>query len=972
MILLAYTQDESEVVQLDTKDRESVQLNYSYTNAGDVLTRNSPFSQTFKLPTSERNNKFFEHFYDANLSAATFDSSKKTRCHILDEGVLVMAGYLQLRSVSVQNGIYSVAVYSDAANLFQESESEDLRSIFVTDGSVSTDYDYSQTAANVISSFNTSNDITSGTVGAGTIVIPLFDHGRKGATQKMHVSDSTNALDNLYVEDRVFPSRFKPAMKVLEIWNLIFKKHGYTYTSDFLSSARFARLYMQLGTNTPELDARPFFGFRAGLSADQTISSDGAHTIELDTDTGSDFYDPDGLWSTSLFTFTAPQNMTARFGGNIYVTRPNSGVTANVAIRIYSSTDQYVTPYSSFVTNEIVFWWNPAIATFDLQAGETVSVEVLVQDLTGGNISVAQTSSFGDTNFRLIEYDNNGGDIQIHVPSQMPDMTEAEFLKEIVNRFNLVLESSPDNERHLNIEPHADWLDSGSEIDWTGKLDLSKEITLSPTNELRKKTIIYTDAEGKDESNTFRQDANGYVYGRYREIVEDDFAQGEQKWESKFKPVHVHAVTTGTGEDTIVPNFVTAHLYKISEDGEYEPIADHPFLFYHNGMKDVGETLYIESESFTQYPLCSGFDTSPNSSTTQSIYWEYQYPSGYGTPPIGEEYVNQNLVRAYWSRFLNQIYHPDARILQARFYLKPTDILNLRFNDLINVRGTHYRLLEIKGYTVNSDGTTQCKLIKDQGTGQYVARCGYIPDVWALDGTIRFVDPDTGSTTYTPGEACCEEVGGIYDPTSTKCFWRTPRTGGQGLTTGLDRRQTRMPIIENSDVRTYDFGQENAGVYRSSLYALVNENRTNEATSDGESGGDIQIPLNTLVQGRILVNTVQTTYDGSSGAIGSADFIEYSFTASNVDGTTSVTLQEIADARITDSSATGNRSVAASISGTRLVLTCTGETYARCAFFMEVIATYQDLTFATTSADTMLTEAGDDLVFQNADHVIPG
>lgn len=976
MILLAYTQDESEVVQLDLRDKETVTLNFLVAEPGDVLTKNAPFSQTFKLPTSERNNKFFEHFYEANLSAETFDSSKKTRCHILDEGVLVMAGYLQLRSVSLRERFYTVAVFSDAANLFQETEQNDLREVFVTDGSVTTSYDYQQTSANIVSSFDTSNDITSGTVGNGTVIIPLFDHGRKGATNKLFVSTSSQALDNLYFENKVFPGRFKPAMKVKALWDLIFEKHGYSYTSTFLDSARFGRLYMQLGTNTPELEARPFFGFRSTLSSDQTISSSGIHTIELDDDTSDGFYDPDGLWNTSLFTFTAPQTMTARFGGNIFVTRPNTGVTASVAVRIYSSTEQYVLPFQSFVgTFPLNFYITPGIATFDLSVGETVSVQLLVQDLSGGNISVVQSATIGsstyDTNFRLVEYDNAGGDINIHLPAQLPDMTQAEFLKEIVNRFNLVLEASPDNERHLVIEPHSDWLNLGADVDWTGKLDLSKDVVVSPTNEYRKKTIIYTDAEGKDESNVLRQDANGFVFGRYRRVIDDDFAQGEQKWESQFKPMHVHAVTGAETTDTIVPNLTTAHLYKI-KDELYEPIADAPFLFYHNGLLDIGQTLYIETTSFTQYPYCSGFDTTPNGASTQSLYWDYQWPYGFGLPPVGEEYVQGNLYLTYWSRMLNQIYSADARVLEAHFYLKPTDILNLRFNDLINVRGVHYRLLQVKGYVVNGDMTTACKLIKDQGEGQYVTKCGLVPDVFLLDGTIRFVDPDSGSTTLTPGQACCEEFDGIYDTSSTKCFWRTPRRGGQGLNLGRDVRSGRVPTLSGADQRTYTFGQEEAGVYRASMYALPNENRTAVASATGDGTTSIPVPENTQIQGRIMANTSQTTYDGTNGAVGSSDYIEYTFTASNLDGVTSVTLQEITDARITAANATGNRSVTASISGTELTLTCTGETYARCAFMLEVVAIYQDLTFATTATDHMLTEAGDDLAFQNNDNVIPG
>ena len=148
--LQAYT--DSGVTTLDISQITTISLNFSVAELGDVTTRNSPFSQTFRLPQSEKNNKFFEHWYNANISTATFDARKKTRIVIMDEGVLVIAGYLQLLAVYESDRTYEVAVYGDAANLFQELKDKDLKKVFETDGVVTTDYDYQATAANTIDS----------------------------------------------------------------------------------------------------------------------------------------------------------------------------------------------------------------------------------------------------------------------------------------------------------------------------------------------------------------------------------------------------------------------------------------------------------------------------------------------------------------------------------------------------------------------------------------------------------------------------------------------------------------------------------------------------------------------------------------------------------------------------------------------------------------------------------------------------
>ena len=57
--IIANEQGGTDQTVLDVSEITTVQISYSVAELGDVMSRNAPFSQTFRLPQSERNNKFF-------------------------------------------------------------------------------------------------------------------------------------------------------------------------------------------------------------------------------------------------------------------------------------------------------------------------------------------------------------------------------------------------------------------------------------------------------------------------------------------------------------------------------------------------------------------------------------------------------------------------------------------------------------------------------------------------------------------------------------------------------------------------------------------------------------------------------------------------------------------------------------------------------------------------------------------------
>jgi len=100
----------------------------------------------------------------------------------------------------------------------------------------------------------------------------------------------------------------------------------------------------------------------------------------------------------------------------------------------------------------------------------------------------------------------------------MPNMSCLDFLRGLQRTFNLVF--VPDESRKLfTIEPASDYLQTGTMLDWSQKVDTSKDIVVKPTTDLQSRIYEFNHAEASDLLNeAFTATANR-IAGRMK--IED-------------------------------------------------------------------------------------------------------------------------------------------------------------------------------------------------------------------------------------------------------------------------------------------------------------------------------------------------------------------------------------------------------------------------------------------------------------------
>ena len=257
--LFAYSQKNNTQYLLNIENAGAVSLNYEVGNAGDLVGRNSPYSQSFNLPFSSANNKFFRQFYNINVqtdvnfgasSQPKFDADIKTNCGIHVDGVPIISGTLQLINCSLEQEVYQIAVIGNEASLFRAIQEKKLIDAFTDGGVVDTSYNVNVNDTNVINSWTLSNDVTQGSVGNGIIIFPIIDYGNVGDYNFIWLEN--NGFYNAGFAQPSFlqAQDLKPAIQLKALFEKIINVAGFSLTSNaFLTSDAFTKAYMTLGTD---------------------------------------------------------------------------------------------------------------------------------------------------------------------------------------------------------------------------------------------------------------------------------------------------------------------------------------------------------------------------------------------------------------------------------------------------------------------------------------------------------------------------------------------------------------------------------------------------------------------------------------------------------------------------------------------------------------------------------------------------
>jgi hypothetical protein len=785
-VILRAINDSGTKFDLEIIDVPDFLLDISAIEVGDIGKVFGISSQTFSLPGSDENNQFFNNVFDLGSTPAVA-LNKSVPCQVLVDSEAVFTGKLYILDVvadEYNDVIYNCVVSNEVIDFKILTENQGLGDLPWSK------YDHPYSYASISQSWN--DELFS-----GSILYPLVNYGSNpldSQTPGFEFGGDIYQMDNPNTPLKV--SQFKPAIQVKTILDEIFDKINYTYTSSFVNSDFFKNLYFLNSVDDKDgvSFVTPASGSYVFATSTQTIASGFTQLPSLrllfDTavyndgnnfDLTSDFYEASFL-GEHIFNINIPFTITSNIGAPVFTRRGRQAV-----IRFSKSSGVSGTFHTVKIplTNSLGGVLSTGNVSLNLAPGERVYIFVALQSPSVNGIEQFTTSVTAGQNgvYFKVQTPQNPAGGTVDVTKVFGDIKTLDFIKGLIDKFNLVIEPVVNKKNVLLIEPFNDWVELGNVVDWTEKLDRSIKYKIEHPITRLPKQYRFSDALDDDMLNNYQNRTYGNTYGEYNYLTDSDLANGTEEIGGFFAATPVKGLPTkGTNGTVVVPWLVK------QEPGKYaQPFNFKPRLLHKTPLKTIpnnemygtatgsfssptGSTyFYIDDPANSGVRAVNRYVTllpTTDSPTDFTGSLDLHY-SNIGYYPFQQSAVNgqcrDGLYNRFWANYINSLYDIDARLLTCNILLNPSDIDNIKLNDKYFIDGHLYRINKINGANLIQQQSTEVELIKilprrQDFTGRRRISTGLNPEdfedvvvgEFGEGGNVFYVKYDDGTSVTDP------------------------------------------------------------------------------------------------------------------------------------------------------------------------------------------------------------------------------
>ena len=734
---------------LDLFENESISQNWKFQDL-NTFTAQGAFSREFRVPFSATNQLALGALFDVNVDAGASNYFHyKLPAEIRVDTLPIATGYIRVRKIYKQlNRIneVEVAFYAETPDLVRNIGEKKLKDI--TD----------------LSNLNEVIDYTNVTDPSNERIWTLLERGELWSETSELNTRSLFDFDN-----PVYPSDLTPAVRYDYLFEQIIKDAGFELVGGTLSSI-LSSYYMPWLNNKTNVASDSFnaFFFRVYNNATASLTMSAAQ-INFDVE----IFDNNGDYNAGTASYTTPADGFYTFRFRNKFTVADNGFN-NVSY--FLDVDGVLIFLQNFnvFDNQII----DGTYRIGINAGSVVQLKMKRNNLTPAVTLVAGDGTFETSIFELVLTELHYGQT-IFYDLNAPDVKQIDFVTDIIKMHNCIIVADRAIANKIYIVPQNSYLGSGNVLDWTSKLDISKDVTISSGVDLQKSKFQFTYTAGTDIIS--KQYVNvKRVYGDYEQIgytvnpdiAPSDFAIGEQKVQLTMQSTPCGVVN---GSTVIIPMFINEQL---------EFVAPGMRCLFHAG--DINIELLDDSTSLsvvTTVPVLNHYSQVIADLDDVDLNWAPEVP-----PYNITANPYNNLFNQYWRTYMNALYSPDARIMEASFALSLKDIVTFQFSDKIWIQDCYWRILEVSDYKVGDVESTKVKLLKFL---EDTEDCASTPNTISVNGEVNFVDAAGDPVAST--QDCCTRYGYNWDEATTICWAFTsngntrPNSIGGSTTTPADR-----------------------------------------------------------------------------------------------------------------------------------------------------------------------------------------
>jgi hypothetical protein len=823
--LIVYTQGDETPYVMDLYLNETISLQYSFTDIKDLKAK-ATYSRTFRIPATDNNSKIFGFIENNTFQFSSFNPKRKLNAIITVDTLPVMEGNIQWKASYTQQGKiseYEIVFFGNVIDFFKNIGDADFKNYIAVE--LQDDFPIVINYANVF-------DYNQDSFASNLIKFGLTDRGNNWVG--IVNTAGTRSIYSNSVSNVIKAGELTPFVSCAYIWQTIMNLSGFEidyggsfwttelsesyvpFTSESntiqqIGNAEQAKFLLQNFSTNPQFSYTDF--------TLQTVNNESQYIYEIPnlieiSDAGSNV-----LNNTYTAPFSGTYLITA--GANLSLVSPYVGTNATQMQLIFIKTNnssvqtlQGSSPFIQWYTydsnyNEVYFTdVNTALVIGNtytqqvyLEAGETIRPVIYLGDGTyftlqsEGTVFEIQSMDFKCDQLSKPLYNN-----EIDWVANAPVMKCSDFINAIFKAFNLVVIPNEFNAKKLSILTLQEYLGPGNQKDWSNKIDISKDIVLTPTTDLQANVNTWTYKKSDDYLNNLYNTQGNRVYGRLQLLdPQNDFATDEMKIELEFGSTPLALIQ---GTDYPIPKFINSSVEYVNPTPRILYECYNQFLPIHFLNDD---TMTIDTNF--QLPMFHHYEYYNGGLSTKD--WNF----GQETPlhPV-DSIPYKTLYARYYNDYIENIYAPDARIMTAFFALEFADIYNFKYNDEIFIKDSYWRILQIKDYVVGMQESVQVQLMK---LVNVTPDCLLTPVAIDTNGQVQFYDANNDPAAAT--EICCENYGYSWDGTACYAFIRDGGTTKPQDTTGIGKPTVNvdrdiLANFVNGDSNIVKFGNENSFV----------------------------------------------------------------------------------------------------------------------------------------------------------------
>lgn len=418
---------------LDLYPNEKVNLNLQVNKLSDVSSRNSSFSNSFKIPRTAKNERLLEHA--GTIGNRTTVPYNIVRCaYQRDTTTIVNNGFIKLTDTFPDS--YQVVIFDGILDFQEQLNGLNLQ-----------DLDYGDLTFELNIPTYRSTYLNSGSADGIVYAVGVFQDGEPLLPTQMPIEEQL------------------PSIKAKTIWDKIFSTQGYSYTGEFFNT----------NTDWQELVVAPSIGMEITSSV-LTVTSIGtalSNTQQEDSIYGTfTTYTTSSNFTSSAFT----ADLTVGTKGNLNV---NFTGTLNLQFTSSFTINDETTGWLEVKQNGVtkatrnIFGTSPEEfeTTLEVTTGDFIRLDIRVQtDINYLNPTQSQFIMDYSVQSRVNAAKYEGGTL-INPSRTVGDLEQLAFIKDMLQRFGLIMLKSRQNDNEYRFVTFEELLnDRANAQDWTDKL----------------------------------------------------------------------------------------------------------------------------------------------------------------------------------------------------------------------------------------------------------------------------------------------------------------------------------------------------------------------------------------------------------------------------------------------------------------------------------------------------------------------